>query len=74
MKSTIDLSAAEWVKSSYSAGNGGACVEHAPGVAASTGMVPVRDSKHPQGPALVIPAQGWNAFVSAVGSGAFDAR
>jgi hypothetical protein len=29
----------------------------------------VRDSKDPQGPALVFPAEAWNAFVTAVRSG-----
>ncbi|MGD3109182.1 DUF397 domain-containing protein [Streptomyces sp. YGL11-2] len=33
-------------------------------------MVPVRDSKDPQGPALVFPAAGWSSFVAAVKSGA----
>ncbi|TSB20130.1 DUF397 domain-containing protein [Streptomyces sp. NBC_01525] len=30
------------------------------------GNVPVRDSKDLHGPALVFPAAGWSAFVSAV--------
>ncbi len=55
-----------WIKSSYS-GNGGACVEWAPGSAAATGTVPVRDSKDPEGPALAFPTTGWRAFVAAVG-------
>ncbi|MFE1319494.1 DUF397 domain-containing protein [Kitasatospora phosalacinea] len=64
----VDLVGAHWVKSSYS-GNGGACVEWAPG--AHAGLVPVRDSKDPQGPALVFPASGFAAFVAAVKSGRF---
>ncbi|MEU0843846.1 DUF397 domain-containing protein [Streptomyces sp. NPDC005962] len=27
------------------------------------GVVPVRDSKNPQGPALVFPAASWAAFI-----------
>ncbi|MEU4684209.1 DUF397 domain-containing protein [Streptomyces xinghaiensis] len=66
-----DLSNATWRKSSYSNGDGGACVEVADNV---PGAVPVRDSKVPDGPALVIPATGWGAFVAAVRSGAFPSR
>ncbi|MFI6687926.1 DUF397 domain-containing protein [Streptomyces sp. NPDC050485] len=42
-----------WIKSSYS-GSGGSCVEWAPEYAAATGIVPVRDSKNPDGPALML--------------------
>ncbi|MER7790178.1 DUF397 domain-containing protein [Streptomyces sp. NPDC097640] len=69
MSRTPDFSRAEWVKSSYSNGDGGACVEWAPAYA-STGRVPVRDSKDPHGgPALVFPAVAWSSFVSAVKGG-----
>ncbi|MFB1049119.1 DUF397 domain-containing protein [Streptomyces chrestomyceticus] len=40
-----------WYKSSYS-GNGGQCIEAATNLAASRGVVPVRDSKDPDGPVL----------------------
>ncbi|MFE9757324.1 DUF397 domain-containing protein [Streptomyces microflavus] len=30
------------------------------------GLVPLRDSKNPTGPALVIPAASWGAFVSSI--------
>ncbi|MFC5664470.1 DUF397 domain-containing protein [Kitasatospora misakiensis] len=62
-----DLSRASWFKSSYS-GNGGSCVEVA---ADFPGMVPVRDSKDPSGPALVFPADAWHAFVAGVQGGEF---
>ncbi|MEO3978374.1 DUF397 domain-containing protein [Streptomyces sp. CAU 1734] len=52
-----------WVKSSYSDANGGDCVEWAPAVAAATGVVPVRDSKRPTGPALMLSP---SAFVGLV--------
>ncbi|WP_078866588.1 DUF397 domain-containing protein [Streptomyces sp. NRRL S-1448] len=67
-----DLSSACWRKSSYSSGTGGECLEVAD--TATGGLVPVRDSKNPQGPALVIPAAAWSAFVSAVKSAAFSPR
>ncbi|KRV47145.1 toxin-antitoxin system toxin subunit [Wenjunlia vitaminophila] len=70
MNSRIDLSDAEWVKSTHSNGGGGGCVEWAPAHAAS-GLVPVRDSKDPEGPALVFPAVAWSAFVDAVRRGEF---
>ncbi|MFG2879408.1 DUF397 domain-containing protein [Streptomyces sp. NPDC048337] len=63
---SVDLSAASWRKSSYSNQDGGACVEVSDDFIA---VVPVRDSKNPHGPALVIPASGWSAFVSAVKDG-----
>ncbi|MET7617032.1 DUF397 domain-containing protein [Streptomyces sp. NPDC005408] len=56
-----DLSAATWRKSSYSGSSGGDCLEvsdHHPGI------VPVRDSKNPDGPKLVFRAAAWSAFVA----------
>ncbi|MFD5087449.1 DUF397 domain-containing protein [Kitasatospora sp. NPDC058406] len=62
-----ELSGASWFTSSYS-DNGGQCVE----VSASfPGTVPVRDSKDPQGPALIFSADAFTAFVDAVRSGEF---
>nr|WP_223243951.1 DUF397 domain-containing protein [Streptomyces sp. CBMA156] len=65
-----ELAAAAWRKSSYSGDNGGNCIEVAPGF---PGLVPVRDSKDPLGPALVFPAAAWEAFVRAVREGDFPA-
>ncbi|MFY0515347.1 DUF397 domain-containing protein [Streptomyces anulatus] len=59
-----------WRKSSYSGSESGSCLEvqdHHPTA------VPVRDSKVPGGPALLIPAAGWTSFVDAVKGGAFSA-
>jgi hypothetical protein len=56
-----DLSTARWRKSSHS--DGGNCVEVADGL---PGVVPVRDSKTPGGPALVFPARAWTEFIAAV--------
>ncbi|MYV53501.1 DUF397 domain-containing protein [Streptomyces sp. SID3212] len=58
-----DLSTALWRKSSYSSGDGGECLEVADGFA---GVVPVRDSKNPGGPALVISTAAWGDFVAYV--------
>lgn len=41
----------QWFKSSYS-NNGGQCIEVAANLAASHGVIPVRDSKTPNGPVL----------------------
>ncbi|WP_229758664.1 DUF397 domain-containing protein [Peterkaempfera bronchialis] len=38
-----------------------------------TGVVPVRDSKDPLGPALIFPAAAWESFVSAVKAGEITA-
>jgi hypothetical protein len=61
-----------WVKSTYSGGNGGECIEWAPSYAAQA-VVPVRDSKDPHGPALAFTADAWAAFVTAVRTGEFPA-
>ncbi|MFE7634448.1 Scr1 family TA system antitoxin-like transcriptional regulator [Kitasatospora sp. NPDC057518] len=61
---------ADWMKSSYSEGDGGNCIE----VAMATqfkDIVPVRDSKDRSGPGLEFSAAGWSAFVSAVRGGEF---
>jgi len=58
-----DLSSATWIKSSYSGANGGDCIEIAPGFPAT---VPVRDSKTPDGPVLLVSYRAWSAFVTGV--------
>ncbi|MFF2328715.1 MULTISPECIES: DUF397 domain-containing protein [unclassified Streptomyces] len=60
MSRTPDLSTAVWRKSSYSDGGDNNCVEVADGF---PGLVPVRDSKVPAGPGLVVTAPAWTAFV-----------
>ncbi|WP_367041729.1 DUF397 domain-containing protein [Streptomyces sp. Je 1-332] len=55
------VGAARWRKSTYSNGDGGDCVEVADGV---PGIVPVRDSKDPQGPVLLLGADPWSVFVT----------
>lgn len=65
----MDLSGAQWRKSSYSGDNGGQCVEVAENL---PGVVAVRDSKDPDGPALVFTPEEWRAFISGVKAGDFD--
>jgi Domain of unknown function (DUF397) len=55
----MDLSRAEWHKSSYSSQDGN-CVEVATNLA---GIVVVRDSKERQGPVLPLTRPGWQALV-----------
>ncbi|WP_445394900.1 DUF397 domain-containing protein [Streptomyces sp. LE64] len=58
--------AASWVKSTYSAPNGGTCVEWAPAFASTRGVVPVRDSKVSGGPVLLVSLESWTGFVTLV--------
>jgi uncharacterized protein DUF397 len=62
-----------WFKSSYS-GGGGACVEIAANLAATRGIVPVRDSKNPNGPRLGFRTATWSSFVTAVRDNELTAR
>ncbi|MFI1465182.1 DUF397 domain-containing protein [Nocardia carnea] len=64
----LDLSAAHWFKSSYSETNG-QCVEVAH---LDAGMIGVRDSKNPNGPALVFSPTEWDAFTAGAHDGEFD--
>jgi hypothetical protein len=61
-----------WFTSSYS-DHGGQCVEVATNLAASRGVVAVRDSKDPAGPALRFDADAFRAFVAGVRGGDFGA-
>ncbi|WP_327290616.1 DUF397 domain-containing protein [Streptomyces sp. NBC_01198] len=68
IEASDSLTSASWRKSTYSGGDGGNCVE----VAANLpGVIPVRDSKDPQGPALAFTPAAWTAFVDAAARGEF---
>ena len=62
----MDLSAAEWHKSTLSAANG--CVE----VAIQVDGVAVRDTKDRNGPVLKFSRDEWAAFLGGVQAGEFD--
>jgi Domain of unknown function (DUF397) len=57
----MDLTHAEWRKSSRSGDNGGACVEVARNL---PGVVAVRDSKNPDGPVLIVSKDEWATFTA----------
>ncbi|BEK91947.1 DUF397 domain-containing protein [Nocardia seriolae] len=65
---SVELSGARWFKSSRS-GAGKECVEVA---FLATGRVGVRDSKNPQGPALVFGAAEWRSCTAAIENGALE--
>ncbi|MET2718851.1 DUF397 domain-containing protein [Streptomyces harbinensis] len=64
----MTTSTPRWFTSSYSE-NGGQCIEIAANLSASLGVVSVRDSKHPAGPVLTVPAGAFAALVAAVKEG-----
>lgn len=68
MTTAHSLAGAAWRKSTYSSDNGGDCIEVADGF---PGVVPVRDSKDPEGPALAFSDDAWSAFVADVKRGRF---
>ncbi|WP_424534879.1 DUF397 domain-containing protein [Sphaerisporangium viridialbum] len=63
---SFDLSSARWRKSSRSGDSGGQCVEVATNL---SGVVAVRDSKNPHGPALIFPPREWTRFLTEVVAG-----
>ncbi|WP_424529927.1 DUF397 domain-containing protein [Sphaerisporangium viridialbum] len=64
----MDLSGAQWRKSSLSGSDGGECVEVATNLPSA---VAVRDSKNPHGPALVFTPGEWKSFLGGVKVGRF---
>ncbi|MEU2101357.1 DUF397 domain-containing protein [Nocardia sp. NPDC019255] len=68
MNAELDLAGAKWFKSRHSSGGSGECVEvaHLDG-----GMVGVRDSKNPTGPALIFTPTEWDTFTAGVVDGEF---
>ena len=57
----MDLTPAKWRKSSRSGDNGGNCVEVARNL---PGIVAVRDSKHSDGPVLIVSKDEWATFTA----------
>ena len=64
----IDLTDAQWRKSTRSGPNCDNCVE----VAFVGDAIAVRDSKTPAGPALIFTPDEWEAFVGGAKDGEFD--
>ncbi|GAA2091845.1 DUF397 domain-containing protein [Actinomadura alba] len=64
----MDMSAAQWRKSSRSGAEGGQCVE----VAGLGPSIAVRDSKNPGGAKLTFDAADWRAFVHRVKASEHD--
>ena len=68
----MDLTCAAWRKSSFSSGNGGACVEVAiiPGATQAGGdTIALRDSKDTSGSALLFTPGEWREFTRAIRQG-----
>jgi hypothetical protein len=65
-RAKLDLSRAEWRKSSFSGASG--CIE----VAFAHGNVMIRDSKNQHGPVLVFTPGEWAAFLSGVRNSEFE--
>ncbi|WP_171075425.1 DUF397 domain-containing protein [Nonomuraea basaltis] len=64
----LNLDGADWRKSSAS-GDNGQCVEVATNL---PGIIAVRDSKNPQGSALIFTPGEWKAFLKGANQGEFD--
>ena len=58
-----------WIKSSFSGPTGGNCVQVA---FLSDGEVAVRNSRQPDGPALVFTGAEWDVFLRGARGGEFD--
>jgi hypothetical protein len=65
---SVELNGAEWFKSSFSGPNCDNCVE----IAFVGQATAVRDSKNPDGPALVFTPDEWSAFLEGARHGEFD--
>ncbi|GGW44500.1 hypothetical protein GCM10010503_21670 [Streptomyces lucensis JCM 4490] len=63
---STDLNDVRWLRSSHSTGANN-CVETArPHVGPRAGLLAVRDSKNPAGPALLFSPESWSGFVTAL--------
>ncbi|MFI1408896.1 DUF397 domain-containing protein [Streptomyces sp. NPDC020707] len=61
-----------WKKSSYSGGSEGQCIECADVMQTHSGIA-VRDSKDPEGPALLFGTEAFTGFTTAVKDGRINA-
>ncbi len=60
VETEVDLRHARWRKSTRSGPNCDNCVE----IAFVTPAIAIRDSKDPDGPALILAPGGWSAFLT----------
>ncbi|MFG2681087.1 DUF397 domain-containing protein [Streptomyces sp. NPDC048392] len=66
---STDLPGVRWLRSSYSTGANN-CVETArPSAGPWAGLLAVRDSKNPAGPALIFSPGSWTTFTAGVHRG-----
>ncbi|MEU7179785.1 MULTISPECIES: DUF397 domain-containing protein [Streptomyces] len=63
MSSTPGPQPVRWIKSTYSGGDEGQCIEWAPDHARATGEFLVRDSKDPDGPHVALTGEGFAGLV-----------
>ena len=59
---------ATWIRSRHSGPTGGNCVEVA---FLADGEIAMRNSRHPQGPALIFTRSEWDAFLGGATDGEF---
>jgi hypothetical protein len=69
MNQAFGLSRTGWLKSSFSNGQGGNCVET---LKLPDGGRAVRHSKDPDGPSLIFTSSEWDAFLMGARAGEFD--
>jgi hypothetical protein len=62
------LADATWIRSRHSGPTGGNCVEVA---FLAGGQIAMRNSRHPQGPALIFTRSEWDAFLGGAKDGEF---
>jgi hypothetical protein len=62
------LTDAMWIRSRLSGPTGGNCVEVA---FLASGQIAMRNSRHPQGPALIFTRSEWDAFLGGAKDGEF---
>jgi len=62
------LTGATWIRSRRSGPTGGNCVEIA---FLADGQIAMRNSRHPQGPALIFTRSEWDAFLGGAKDGEF---
>jgi len=62
------LTDATWIRSRHSGPTGGNCVEVA---FLADGQIAMRNSRHPEGPALIFTRSEWDAFLGGAEDGEF---